>query len=540
VRGPEPDLTRLSTAARRGTSRSGLPEPSATALGTVLAQVRRETPEATLLARAALAGLHAQAGRTFPRPGTPAPTFTASEPSLPGPPEAFGALLPELAQQPDVLREALTLLHQAGRRLGAAQAYPLLALNDQGGDPLRASLWPVLNEHARWLARLHPVWKRQNPETPSASLYLLRLRRELVEAHAADPEAVAADLLAHWPELKADARRVALGAVASSPHPADWPVLRLALNDRVADVQRQARLLQGHLPGEVQAAVRAALPTWFRRERGKLKVVTGEGVPALGEPDAGSTSDKLADSELGRLLGALPLRDLPALLEATLPEIREALDKAPGHLGELARVRRKVTEDMERAALAGVDLATALSLTSGLGELLEFWPQARLQALLWEAMTRLSQHPDGELTRLTLRLLEALDGPLPRVPEAGTQRPGLLSRVASALGRSQPNDWPTLLHAVAERLLHTLSREVNQYSLPLLEALGPHLDLDRPGPAGPEPTEPPALPEGASPQAQERHTVQLILYRQQLRAQGSLARTLALRRRVRAALAEEP
>ncbi len=507
--------------------------------------MRRETPEATLLARAALAGLHAQAGRTLPPPGTPAPRFVATEPPLPGPPAAFVALLPELAEQPDVLREALTQLDRAGRRFSAVQAAPLLALNDQGGDPLRAGLWPVLDEHARWLVRLHPVWRRQDPETPPASVHLTRLRRELVEARAADVEEAAADVLVRWPAFRADERRVALGAVASRPHVADGPVLQLALSDKLPDLRRRARLLQGHLPGKVQSAVRAALPTWFRRERGTLKVVDGQGVPALEATDTGSPAGRIADSDLGRLLGALPLRELPGLLGATLPEIREALGRAPGHVGDAASVSRgrKVTEDLERAALAGADLTTVLSLTSGLGELLEYWPQARLRALLWEAMTRLNQHPDGELTRLTVRLLEALDGPLPLTPEEKAEKPGLLRRMVSALGKSQPHDWPTLLHAVAERSLLTLSREVSQYSLPLLpllEALGPRLDLDRPAPAGPELVEPHDLPEGASKQAQEAQTIKLILYRQQLRARDTLTRTLSLRRRARAALAEEP
>ena len=189
----------------------------------------------------------------LPLPTLPAPRISrpAEEPE-PGISPALEALLPALAEQPEVLREALTRLYPTGKRLNAVQARPLLILTEGGGDPLGGSLWPVLNEHARWLARLHPAWKRQDPATPSAAVGLARLRRELVEAHAADPAGCATDLLARWPILKADERRVALGAAAGSLTVADWPLLQMAMTDKLPDVRRWARLLQGHLPGEVQ------------------------------------------------------------------------------------------------------------------------------------------------------------------------------------------------------------------------------------------------------------------------------------------------
>ncbi|WP_407569210.1 hypothetical protein [Deinococcus altitudinis] len=538
--GQASDLTQLGAAARRGTSRTGLPDPAPTPLGHALTRVQRDTLEATLLARAALAGLHAQAGRTPGGPTSPAPQFVAAGSGAAAISPLLEDLLSVLAQRPEVLREALTLLRSTGRRLNAVQARSLLALNDGGGDPLAGTLWPTLNEHARWLVRLHPVWKRQDPETLPASVQLANLRRELVEAHAAEPETAAQDAVARWPALKADERRVALEAAAGSLHQADWPMVRLAINDKLPDVRRRALLLQGHLPGAVREEVRAALPTWFVRVKGRLKVVRGQAVEALGQPEANTT----ADGELHRLLGAWPTAELPALLGATLAEILDALKKYPDHLGSPASEYRgqKVIEDMERGA-AGADLDALLASETSLGRLLPYWPQRRIQALLWEAVTRLLGPPelDGTLMRTTLTLFAALEEPLPLAPETqAAPRKGLLARVVSALGRPQAHDWPTLLNALSERLLLALSREISSYPLPLsplLEAVAIHLDPARPVPSGPQPQMPPDLPEGASKKAQEAHTVALIRYNQHTHGQAALTHTLTLRRQVHAALA---
>ena len=430
-------------------------------------------------------------------------------------------------------------------RLNAVQARPLLMLNDQGGDPLHGTLWPVLNEHARWLARLHPVWKRQDPETLPASVQLARLRRELVEAHATTPEQTATDLVARWPALKADERRVALNAAASSLHPADWLLLRLAMNDKLSDLRRRALILQGHLPGEVQEAVRAALPSWFRREKGKLRVVKGMYVEALGQPDLMNRQDH-GDSELSRLLGALDSSELLLLLGLNMPELLYAVGMYSEHLGSsLARMRgQQILEDWAQAR-SGLTLETLLSLNGVLESTLAFWPQRRLQTMLWEAATRLlgQSELDGPLLRITLSLFAALEDPLPLVPEAQvTPKKGLLARVVSALGRPQVQDWPILLNALAERLLLALSREISSYPLPLsplLAALTIHLDSARPDPTFQEARLSETVPHGTTSQQEEQNARAIVLYSQQVSAHASLTRTLALRRQVRAALAGE-
>lgn len=548
------ELQALAATFLRGTARAELPALPGGPLGEALARVQRATPEETLLARAALSGLYAQAGRIPARVQTPAPVFVEGEPETRRPvPAALLALIPSLSDQPEVLYQTLGLMNQANLTLPARAALPLLALTDGGTDSLSGPLWALLDEHGRWLARLNPDWKRHGPATPPDTLRLTRLRRELVEAHSADPEATAAELLTRWPTLKADERRTVLGAVASSLHPADWPMLHLAMNDRLPDLKRRALLLQGHLPGEVQGAVRAALPTWFKRERGKLKLVTGQSVAALGQPEPGTT----ADGPLHRLLGALPTADLLILLGASLTEILDALKKYAEHMGSPASEYRggKVLEDLERASVGGLTLeemeALRLAVTP---DSLVFCPRARLEALVWEATAKLLRVPQENhalafLVQSLMRALPSLPdsvqelGQVPEQFKPGQPKKGLLTRLASAF-RSAPEpvrDWPRRWEELARWIQQELGREVQHYVSPLpalLETVALTLDLSRPDPLGAEPHEPRELPDRPSKAQQEARTVALILLGQQTRARSSLMGTLELRRRVQGALVE--
>ena len=432
------ELQALAATFLRGTARAELPALPGGPLGEALARVQRAASEETLLARAALSGLYAQAGRIPAKVQTPAPVFVEGKPETRRPvPAALLALFAPLTDQPEVLYQTLGLLNQANLTLPARAALPLLALQSGGTDSLSGPLWTLLDEHGHWLARLNPAWKRHDPATPPDSLRLNRLRRWVVEAHAERPEACASDLLARWPILKADERRTVLGAVAGSLHLTDLPLLALAQTDRLPDLKRRALLLQGHLPGEVQGAVRAALPTWFTRERGKLKMVAGQSVQALGQPEPGTT----ADGPLHRLLGALPTAELPALLGASLAEVLDALKKYAEHTGSPANEYGggKVLEDLERASVGGLTLeemeALRLAVTS---DSLVFWPQARLEALLWEATRKLLRVPQENhaLAFLVQSLMKALPS-LPDSVQALGQSPqeskkGLLSRLASA------------------------------------------------------------------------------------------------------------
>ncbi len=541
------EVQALAATFLRGTARAELPVLPGGPLGEALARVQRAAPEETLLARAALSGLYAQAGRIPAKVQTPAPVFVEGEPETRRPvPAALLALFAPLTDQPEVLYQTLGLMNQANLPLPAPAALPLLALADGGGDSLSGPLWALLDEHGRWLARLNPAWKRHDPATPPDSLRLSRLRRKVVEAHAEHPETCALELLARWPALKADERRVSLSAAASSLHPADWPLLQLAMGDRLPDLRRRALLLQGHLPGEAQGAVRAALPTWLTREKGKLKMVAGQYVAALGQPEPGTT----ADGPLHRLLGALPTAELPALLGASLAEVLDALKKYAEHTGSPASEYRgrQVLENLERASVGGLTLADLEALRlSVTPDSLVFWPRARLEALLWEATAKLlrapqENHAPALLVQSLIRAMPSLPDSvqeLEQVPRESNK--GLLSRLASAF-RSAPEpgrDWPRRWEELARWIQQELGREVQHHVSPLpalLETVALALDLSRPDPLGAEPQLSEKVPEGTTKQQQQENARAIALYSQQMRSRAGLTYTLALRRRVRDAL----
>lgn len=552
------ELQALAATFLRGTARAELPALPGGPLGEALSRVQRAAPEETLLARAALGGLYSQAGRVPAKVQTPAPVFVEGESETRRPaPAALLTLFPFLSDQPEVLYQTLGLLNQADLTLPAPAALTLLALTDGGTDSLSGPLWALLDEHGRWLARLNPDWKRHDPATPPDSLRLSRLRREIMEAHAERPEACASELLARWPELRADGRRTALGAVAGSLHPADWPILHLAQADRLPDLKRRALLLQGHLPGEVQGAVRAALPTWFTREKGKLKMVAGQYVQALGQPEPGTT----ADGPLHRLLGALPTADLLTLLGASLAEVLDALKKYAEHTGSPASEYRggKVLEDLERASVGGVTLEDLEALRVAVTpDSLVFWSCAQLEALLWEATRKLLRVPQENhalafLVQSLMKVLPSLPDRVQELRQVPTQfnpaqaKKGLLSRLASAF-RPAPEtvrDWPRRWEELARWVQDELGREVQHYVSPLpalLDTVALALDLSRPDPLGAEPrlsdeaSEP--LRSGPRSKKREEQLRATALYNQKIQARASLIRTLDLRRRVRETLDE--
>ena len=550
------DLQALAAAFLRGTARSAVPTPGEGALGQALSRVQGAAPEQILLARAALSGLYLQAGQVPTPAQMPAPVYDdrGPDPRRPVPP-ALLALLPTFAETPELLHQTLALLVAAGYTLPAPGALPLLALTDGGTDGLSGPLWTLLDDHGRWLAALNPDWKRHDPATPPDSLRQTRLRREVVEAHAASPAACVQDLIARWSTFKAEERRTVLNAVAASPHPADVPLLELALQDRLPDVRKQARLLQGHLPGEVQDAVRAALPTWFRHERGKLKVVPGNYVAALGQPEANTTTNTnitaTADSELGRLLGAYPTTELPALLNLSLTDIISALKKYPEHTGTPANEYwgQRVLEELERASSGGLgleDLETLRQATSC--DSPAYWPRARLEERLWEASEKLlrvrqDSHALGFLVQSLMSALPSLPDRVDPLQTAAPAAPkGLLARLASALNHppATVRDWPRRWEELALWIQAELGRDIQRYySSPLadlLERLALALDVSRPDPLGPEAAPPTDLQAAPSKKQQEEHDRATALYNQQSRARAALITTLGARRRVQAAL----
>ena len=137
------DLRALAAAALRGTARAELPSPSSSALGAALARIQAETPEAALLARAAVAALHDRAGKPLQTAETPPPVpAPPAERSLP---PALGGLLFRFADLSTPLaRLALADVEKRGWTLGGELALRLYAARAD----LAPALWPLLDERA--------------------------------------------------------------------------------------------------------------------------------------------------------------------------------------------------------------------------------------------------------------------------------------------------------------------------------------------------------------------------------------------------------
>ncbi|GGQ94094.1 DUF5691 domain-containing protein [Deinococcus ruber] len=525
------DLELLAATARRGTARSTLPEPSATALGAALAAVSRDAPEAALLARAALVGLHARAGRLPARATDAAPIFQPTGEVAQYAPADVLALLPTLMSAPPIMQELLQHVAARGLTLPVTDARPVLELlGSQGGDPLGGTLWPVLDDVGRWLARLHPVWKRQEPAQATESVQLERLRRELVEAHAADPHAASADLLTRWNALKADERRAALNAVAGSLHPADLPLLALAQQDRLDDVRRLARLLPAHLPGPLADEVRAALQALVKLDKkGRLKVGVTELPAALRDP---APKKGTVEDELALLIGATPLDEVAALLGG--PDIIRRLSEYRNPGGT-----HSTYHELRQAATGGAGLDALLGLAPSLGTALTAWPQARVRERLWEAIERLltQKQPETDLLAVTSALLGALIGPL---AEAAAPlepvKPGLFQRLKNLARPSAPDDL-TRLHRLFESLLKHVATELPDqphFHLNLLSTLALQLDPARPLPDLPAPPPAPTLDPLKKPSKETLQNVQRQEWQRSYleRQYAELTQIHALRRRI--------
>lgn len=301
------DLRALAAAALRGTARAELPSPSSSALGAALARIQAETPEAALLARAAVAALYERAGKPLQTAETP-PPVPAPPAERPLPP-ALGRLLLRFADLSTPLaRLALADAEKRGWTLGGELALRLYAARAD----LAPALWPLLDERAQVTLREHPM--RAKWEKATAEVQWQARLGALEERRRRDPEKGAAELLELWKESKADERRDLLALLRRTLHEADRPLLAHAATDRVNELSKGARQLQGHLPGPLQDRLRAVLrqavvPAPSRGKSGrKLTFPPFVLPPELGKPKA----NDYHDSDLHRLLGALPT---PLVLE---------------------------------------------------------------------------------------------------------------------------------------------------------------------------------------------------------------------------------
>ncbi|UBV44661.1 DUF5691 domain-containing protein (plasmid) [Deinococcus taeanensis] len=309
------DLHQLAVVATRGTSRMELPAPSG-ALKEALSSVPGDTPEALLLGRAALLGLHARAGAPLVPAAAPPPTLLAAAARpIPAP---LAALLPALHRtDPELAAQALGTVMARGWTLNAAQ---VLRLHHLAPDLTRL-LWTLADVRARATLDAHPLHRQaQKAEADAAWTATLE---GLAEARRTDPERAAQHLQALWVSQPAEQRRALLALVRRDLRPEDRPVLDTATQDRSHDLQKQARQLLGHLRGPLQDELLTALTQAVKVSGQANKKITFGAFdlpPALGRPRAGHADD----SDLHRLLGALPT---PLILE-TLQVSWQALLKA--------------------------------------------------------------------------------------------------------------------------------------------------------------------------------------------------------------------
>ncbi|THF69310.1 hypothetical protein E7T06_12525 [Deinococcus sp. Arct2-2] len=295
------DLRDLAVVATRGTSRADLPAPAGT-LALALSSVPGETPEALLLGRAALLGLHARAGAPLQDAAGPPPTPLPA-PERPVPP-ALSALLPALVRTDPVLTtQALGALTARGWTLNAAQ---MLALYGQDAD-LARPLWALADVRARAIltsqAPAHSLY-REAQKAEEEARWAAQLAA-LAELRGRDPAQGARALQDLWAGQPADQRKELLDLVRRDLRAEDRPLLEAATRDRSPEVQKSVRQLLGHLSGPLQDELLALLPQAVKVS-GLLKKKISFGAfdlpAALGKPRAGQDDD----SDLHRLLGALP------------------------------------------------------------------------------------------------------------------------------------------------------------------------------------------------------------------------------------------
>lgn len=331
-------LKDLAATALRGTARAELPKPDSGPLGEALSRVSADTPEQLLLARAALAGLHARAGKALDTTQTPPPTTLP--PAAHPLPAALWPLLRQLRNSP-AFESALQDVLAKEWTLSAAQVLEL----DTGHQPPTTALWPLLDERGKAVLDAHPLHKAWEKAEAQAQ-WEARLDA-LQEARAADPTAGAAQTLELWKETNADGRRDLLDMLERQLLPADLPLLQHAEKDRSAEVQRRARMLQGHLPGPLQDELLALLPQAVQVQQNKISFKPFDLPEALGKVKTGAYDD----SDLHRLLGALPFSLLLKALDVRGEQLLQAAEKKHWQLVRQLRAQRD-RERPERAAKA--------------------------------------------------------------------------------------------------------------------------------------------------------------------------------------------
>ncbi|MFC4424790.1 DUF5691 domain-containing protein [Deinococcus navajonensis] len=440
------DFGPLLAAALLGTSRTSLPAHGGTALSGALGALAG-SPEETLLARAALAGMVQLAGRAPDAPAShlPAPAPAERKPEVP----VRAARHLTLVTGTPLLPEWLALCGSAGWRVPAA-ALPGLLEQARRDTSLRELLRPVLGERGPWLAAFNPEWRfaalQVAPGTdqwPEAWEAASDAGREAIflTLRASDPPLARALLASTFSAQRAGTRRRLLGALLDTVTPEDQslePVLEEALADRHVEVAQLARELLRRWP---HSALNARLAD---RARAMRPAQLGEGEPvwpAPVPPDAEAARDGLRPEQHVDARGLLR-----ALVAITHPEaLLRALALRPEELVVLAR-QAGALDALSGRVVASCHAPTAQALLQEVPvtlELLRLGPPEGLWRPLHQAL-------EAEQAADATELLLALPSPWPA---------DLSAAVVSALRRrlstaSWPAGWDgqwQRLHALTAR-----------------------------------------------------------------------------------------
>ncbi|MBZ9750656.1 DUF5691 domain-containing protein [Deinococcus sp. HMF7604] len=312
-------LPDLAAVAARGTSRAELPAPTG-ALAPALSRVPGDTPEAQLLGRAALLGLHARAGAPLLAAAAPPPTALPA-PARPLTP-ALAALLPGLVSADTAL--AVQALGDVAARGWTLNAVQVLTLHRQEAD-LTPALWRLADARAQATLDAHPL-HRAAQKAEEAAAWTAQLDA-LTGERQRDSVQAAASLQTLWAEQAADRRKELLALVRRDLRPEDRLLLDTAARDRSPEIQKGARQLLGHLPGPLQDEVLALLPQAVKVSgllKKKITFAAFDLPAALGKPRAGQYDD----SDLHRLLGALPTPLILKTLRVSWEELQKAVKAA--------------------------------------------------------------------------------------------------------------------------------------------------------------------------------------------------------------------
>ncbi|OLF11269.1 DUF5691 domain-containing protein [Actinophytocola xanthii] len=325
---PAPDSWEsLLGAAVVGTGRRAVPE----GVLARLAEVDADSPEATVLAAAAVLGAYRRAGWTPPPwHGTPDP------PAEPDPRPLCSATAAQLLEllldrgiQVDGGNELLVAhwsraCARAGTRPPAPLVLALLRLATTASG-LREDVRTVTGPRGAWLARRNPRWSWAAPvdlgdpaevdDRFATGTWAERLA-VLAAVRRADPAAGRRLVERTWADEQAAARAGLVDALATGLSEADEPFLESALDDRAATVRAAAAALLDRLPGSRRAARMAERVRDLTPPEELDAAARRDGVTDQREHGQGRSV-----SWLIQMLGAAPLGEVPADLAAARPEL---------------------------------------------------------------------------------------------------------------------------------------------------------------------------------------------------------------------------